>query len=471
MKNFIKNGIIPIGAYCSPMPPKGDYPNKITEEQYKAVKDAGIDIIYAHSEVMNSPTEEYAFLSLDLAEKTGLTVFVRDEIAKEYVALGDKDDKPFKLLTEQEKCDLDERFKKSLLRYCNHKAFGGISFWDEPGYDSFEGIKRAKDVFDSVCPGKNFYVNMYPYYISPAQYQFGYWCNKEKAKATNPHFDVVEGGKNIDRYEFLYDSYIEQVGPDIFSYDAYPFCTFGSANTAIHEVLWELPQFLHAREEENGTPFAVFLQAGGMWEGSTHVRIPTYAEISLGVGVPLLYGAKVLQVFPYSYPNDWLNDDVAQAGLIDRYGEKTRIYYDYQKVFSFVRAMQGELVKSKLKGIIKSGKYENGLPCDEELKKIAWSECIFNGELSKKCSCEITSCKGVEKIESDVQCLTGVLDVDGKDGFFVVNNSATSCANYTIQFNNQVSCLIIQDGERKEVVTDKVTLSLSEGAFALITCR
>ena len=265
--------------------------------------------------------------------------------------------------------------------------------------------------------------------------------------------------------------YIEQVGPDIFSYDAYPFCTFGSANTAIHEVLWELPQFLHAREEENGTPFAVFLQAGGMWEGSTHVRIPTYAEISLGVGVPLLYGAKVLQVFPYSYPNDWLNDDVAQAGLIDRYGEKTRIYYDYQKVFSFVRAMQGELVKSKLKGIIKSGKYENGLPCDEELKKIAWSECIFNGELSKKCSCEITSCKGVEKIASDVQCLTGVLDVDGKDGFFVVNNSATSCANYTIQFNNQVSCLIIQDGERKEVVTDKVTLSLSEGAFALITCR
>lgn len=471
MKNFLKKGVIPIGAYCAPMPPHGEYPSKITQEQYKAVKDAGIDVIYAHSDVMNTPTEEYAFLALDIAEKTGLTVFVRDDIAREYVALGDKEDRAYNSLTEQEKQDLDQRFEKSLRRYCGHKAFGGISFWDEPGYDSFEGIKSAKVVFDRVCPDKTFYVNMYPYYISPAQYQFGYWCNKEKAKATNSHFDAVEGGRNIDRYEFLYDSFIEQVKPDIFSYDAYPFTSFGEATTTVHEVLWELPQFLHAREMENGTPFAVYLQAGGLWEGSTHVRVPTFAEISLGVGVPLLYGAKCLQVFPYCYPNDWLNDNVAIAGLIDRNGEKTRMYYDYAKVFTFVRAMQGELVKSKLKGIIKSGEYKNGLPEEEELSKIAWNECIFKGELSKKCNIEITSYQTIKEIESDVQCLTGILDVDGKDGFFVQNNSSTDCAKYTLRINGRKSFVIIKNGERNEIVSDEITLDLSAGEFALIVNR
>ena len=108
---------------------------------------------------------------------------------------------------------------------------------------------------------------------------------------------------------------------------------------------------------------------------------------------------------------------------------------------------------------------------DDELKKIAWSECIFNGELSKKCNCEITSYKGVKKIESNVQCLTGVLEVDGKCGFFVLNNSATNCADYTIQFDGEFSCLIIKDGERKESVSNTVNLSLSAGAFALIICR
>ncbi|MBQ9482306.1 MAG: hypothetical protein IJU84_09090, partial [Clostridia bacterium] len=64
MKNFLKKGVIPVGAYCPPMPPFGEYPNKITEEQYKAAKEAGIDILYSHGEVMNTKTEKYAFSSL-----------------------------------------------------------------------------------------------------------------------------------------------------------------------------------------------------------------------------------------------------------------------------------------------------------------------------------------------------------------------------------------------------------------------
>ena len=471
MKNFLKQGIIPVGAYCPPQPPlagENGHPNFITEEQYQAAKEAGIDIIYAHNEVMNSPTEEYAFLSLEIAEKVGLTVYVRDSISSEYIALGDKDGKSFLLLSEDERKALDDRFEKSLKRYCGYKSFGGISFCDEPGYDSLEGIKRAKDVFDRVCPDKTFYVNMYPYYITPKQYQFGYWCNANKAKATNPHFDIVEGGRNIDRYEYLYDEYIKKVKPDFFSYDAYPFMTLGTATTAVHEVLWEIPQFLHSREMDNGTPFWVFLQAGGKWEGNLNVRIPTFAEISLGVGVPLLYGAKGLQVFPYCYPNDWANDPVADAGLIGRRGEKTRIYYDYKKVLGYVRAIQSDLIRSKLKGIIKTGKYVNGLPSDKELAEIKWSECIFQGNLSPKCNIEISEYSNVKDIVSDVQCLTGCLESDGKDGYFIVNNSATEDAKYKIGFNGKSNFRIVKAGETSFVTADEIKLDLKAGEFVLV---
>lgn len=471
MKNFLEKGIIPIGAYCPPMPPSGEYPNKITEEQYKAVKDAGIDILYAHSEVMNTETEKYAFLSLELAEKTGLTVYVRDEIAKEYVSLGDRGYKAFALLTEKEKCDLDERFIKSLKRYCGYKSFGGISFWDEPGYDSFLGIARAKKVFDGVCKGKAFYVNMYPYYISPKQYQFGYWNKVVSDNPTDPHFDVIEGGRNIDRYEFLYDEFIRIVRPEFFSYDAYPFWTLGNVQTSVHEILWEMPQFLHGKEMENGVPFWVFLQAGGKWEGSVSTRVPTFEEISLGVGVPLLYGAKGLQVFPYCYPNDWLQDTVAEAGLIDKNGKKTRFYYDYSKVLGHVKVMQSYLVKSQLKGIIKSGIYKNGLPSKQELSKLQWSECIFKGDLPSKYNIEITSYKGVKKTSSNTECLTGCLDIDGKDGYFVVNNSITDNAVYKIVFDGKFRCLLIKDGLCFEDSTDEIKLDLKAGEFALIVIK
>lgn len=472
MKNFLKNGIIPIGAYCPPQPPFAygeGYPNRITEEQYRIAKEAGIDILYAHNEVMNSPTEKYAFLSLEIAEKVGLAVYVRDKISEEYIALGDKDDyKAFPSLTEEEKQELDQRFENSLKRYCGYKAFAGISFWDEPGYDSFEGIARAKRVFDRVCPEKTFYVNMYPYYIAPVQYQFGFWCNQARAKATNPHFDVVEGGRNIDRYSFLYDEFIRIVNPDFFSYDAYPFVNFEDATTTVHEILWELPQYLHGMEVKNGVPFWVFLQAGGKWEGRDNVRIPTEAEVSLGVGVPLLYGAKGLQVFPYAYPNDWLPDKVCVAGLTGRYGEKTELFDYYKKVFSYVRAMQGYLVKGKLKGIIKSGEYKNGLPDKKRLDEIKWSDCIFQGELSKKENIEITAYDNVKAVESDVQCLTGCMDIEGKEAFFVVNDSSTDKAEYRIKFSGVGKYLKIYRGEEEKMMTDEIKITLGAGEFALV---
>ena len=37
-------------VYCPPYPPKGKYPNRITEAVYQILKDVGIDHIFGHFE-------------------------------------------------------------------------------------------------------------------------------------------------------------------------------------------------------------------------------------------------------------------------------------------------------------------------------------------------------------------------------------------------------------------------------------
>lgn len=474
MKEILKDGVMPIGAYCSPQPATskdGGYKSRITAEQYRRMADCGVNIVYFHNEIFGTETENDAFKALDCAAGAGIQCFVRDALAGEYVALPDEKSgaRGYTNLTESEKAELDERFEKSLRRYCRHSAFGGISFWDEPGYDSFDGIAAAKKVFERVCPNKIFYVNHFPYYITPEQYQFGYWSNRKKGECTIGQFLVEEGKRNIDRYDYLYKGFIDKVKPEMFSYDAYPFLTLGSAKTGVHEVLWELPQYLHGMEEKTGIPFWAFLQAGGQWEGNTAVRLPTEGECRLGVSVPLLYGAKGLQIFPYAYPNDWLEDHTAEAGMVDRYGEKTRWYGWYKSIFKHVKAMESRLMRAKLKAVVKIGRYENSLPPKEELDKILWSECIFRGELPACESIEKYLPQGVLRgAEADTQCLIGCMEKENRELFFAVNDSSVVQASLKLVFGEKAVFTVIRNGETKEERIDGWSGILLPGECVLL---
>ena len=68
--------VFPIGAFSAPQPPitkdGKEYPNKITEEQYRLLAESGVNLVYAHNEVMGTETEHYAFEALDFAEKAGV---------------------------------------------------------------------------------------------------------------------------------------------------------------------------------------------------------------------------------------------------------------------------------------------------------------------------------------------------------------------------------------------------------------
>ena len=61
--------VMPVGIYCSPHPPiekNGiSYPSKITDEQFAAIKECGINVVYGHDELFGTPTEEWALKAME----------------------------------------------------------------------------------------------------------------------------------------------------------------------------------------------------------------------------------------------------------------------------------------------------------------------------------------------------------------------------------------------------------------------
>ncbi len=450
---FLKNKIA-IFAYCPPQIPcekNGiSSPNKITDEQYKYMADAGVNVVLGHSEQIGSKDEEFVFKALELSKKYEMGYLVRDRISMEYVSLGLHDYKDFRKLTEQEKCDLDKRYAESLKRYKDFPAFLGVSFIDEPGSASFEGIKRAKKVFYDVCgDDKLFYVNLFPYYITAKQYEFGTNQTDEEPKTAG--YEINEK-RNINRYECYLSKFLETVKPQMFSYDAYPFCTLGNAHTAIHEVLYEMQQLGAKLTREQSIPYWLYMQCGGLWEGMMNVRVPTFAEMQLQVNLALMYGAKGIGIFPYCAPNDWLGDNNFVAALIDISGKKTAMYDSFSYAAKQIKAVENKLSTAKLKAIMKNGKYENMLPTKEELAKIKWSECIYQGELPQYGNMEVASYGELILIESSSEVLVGCFETENANAFYLVNNSAVTSTNVRLCFDAVYSfeCTYCGRSEKKK---------------------
>lgn len=448
-----------IGAYCSPQPQAEKdgavYPSKITYEHYKMLADLGVTVVYGHAEAVGRPgTEPFVYEALRLCERAGIQYLVRDLTAEEYVSLGFREYRDWRKLSKEEKEELDGRFRRSIRKYKNYPAFAGISFFDEPGTDSFEGIAAAKAVFKSECPDKLFYVNLMPNNTGPEQLQYGA-CQIGVPKSTDGNLAVSRG--NGARYVYLLEKYIKTVRPDLISYDSYPFVSLGGAESAVHIALYELLQICAWAEREYGVPFWPFMQVGGMWEGSLDTRVTDYAEMCLYVNAALAYGAKGLQLFPACFPNDWLGDPYAEAGVIDASGRQTAHYHYLKTILPQVQACGELLLHSRLERMISAGRYKSLLPPEEELQKILWNETIFRGKLSGCCSIGAKRWRELTGVKATSQFLIGCFDCGGASLFYAVNNSIVTAADVTLKFDREHSFTLIRKGRKTQAAGSELT--------------
>lgn len=465
-KSRLKENQIPIGAYCSPQPAFTKdgikYPSMINVKTYRYLADLGIDLVYGHNEIFgrSEKDDKDVFDALACCEKVGIKYLVNDFHFMEYCALGFDDEySDWRTLSVEKKKDLDDRFRQSLRRVKDEKAFAGIFFIDEPGMDSFDGMSAAKKVFDEECPGKMFNVNLFPGEANPWQYHFGW------VKAGAEKIEIIDGAKynpennndHSERYQYYFKEYVSKVKPDFYSYDAYPFLNFDGSESLVFKSLYFHLQFGVWVEKTYGIPFWPMIQVGGKWERSAAVRITDFADIQLYMNLALAYGAKGLTLFPTCHPNDWTPDDMAYVGVLDRNGEPTDMYYHYLYAIKQLRACEKYLVDAKFQCAVIGGKFIDPLT-DFDALSDENSPLVFKGDFPAFNNPVRESYKELKKVNATSQFFVGCFNYKEKSLFYVVNNSVVTAGNVELVFDTELKFGLVYKGKETEINGSSVSL-------------
>ena len=421
---FIKNGV--------------EYPNRINEEQYKLLKDCGINVIYSHEIFVDRP-ESVAelFKSLDICEKLGLIFFVRDAITYQY-CWKHEGEKLYRELTDEQKADLDARFEANLRIYNDHPAFGGVLFADEPGSANFEAIKAGKAVFDRVCPGKRFYTNLFPKYSSSERLQYGVGFHDGPI---DPEYEILVH-TNLERFQHHFTQFMDIVDPDIVSFDAYTYWDIGGIANTVHRAQWDMTQYVSDECRKHNKEYWHFLQVGGRFDGESHLRITNFGEVNLGVSIALGYGARALELFTGCSPNCFQQTG-SHDGIIDGFGNRTEQYPMYQYAFMQVKTIEKYLVHAKLKAqVVSDAPYFGLLPDAKVIRAVEdqWKgagDTIFDGTFLPDGNIQVAEYGALKGVTSTSQCIVSCFEKNGETVYFLWNNSPYAASDVTVHFDDE----------------------------------
>ncbi len=418
--DFLGKDVMPIGGYMAPTDGYAYggvwYESKINNAQFALASEAGINLLYNTREDYNIVPEKVK-QALSYAESNNIVYLFPDtgiiNIRGGYVA---------------EKDTISSRIQE----YAEYLSFGGLTCIDEPGKNHFDLIGQANNRFAEALNEKSgtLYVNLFPSYASRGQ------------------LSGDEKDQSVD-YNTYIESYIETCSPQYLSYDYYPFIgTTESMQYNIESTYFSNLNTVRSAAERNGIPFWVYIQAGGMWEGRTDVRIPNESEVLWQVNTGLACGAKGVQYFPYMQPPEWSDMD-NEAGLINKFGQKNAMYYYAQKANRQIRAIDHVLMNACSTGVIVHGS----------------SPASVYGEM------KIESYRQLKSVTGD-DALVGCFDYRGKSAFYVVSNSIIKeKAEITLKFDQKYCFDVTQRAQERSTTAKELKLKLAAGEGALVLPR
>lgn len=330
-----------------------------------------------------------------------------------------------------------DRIYSDLSKFYKMKSFAGVHVVDEPGYRSWVGENAsygtAIEYWRNAMNSKLFFVNLLPIY-SPA------WAFPSGATGSG------EGYYDTD-YMYYYETYIENVKPQVFCYDYYP--CIGAFPALLTEYFYQLT-IVKELCEEAGIPFWVFIQNSD-WGGA---RDCTYAEIAWQVNTSLAFGAKGIQYYTYGSVSGATNT------FVNADGTKNRSYYDAQKVNAHVAAVDEWLLNSNVKAIIQYGVTPNGetlspsLNLSKSYKSIASSSGVAH----------LISC--MDYYENNVCDLFS--EETPQEVYYVCNNSITTDGDVTVNFTKELTVEYIVNGEKHTTTGSSLTVELAAGEACAI---
>lgn len=460
MKEFIQ------AIFCAPTGKYDDlpYPSRLTDEVFKALKEAGINRIFGFGYDIR---EETQLKTLELCEKYGIYYLPTMNSFGKYISLGNGDEKAFKDLTEDEKTALDKEFIAEVAKYRNFPAFKGVFFGDEAGYLSFDGVARAKKVFDENYPDLEFHFNFFSYSINDDIF----WYGMANSFAKKPNLEKpfkLEGDlavtfeSRFNFYDKLVDGLTTKAKFGYLSQDKYPFESFWeSVPTSVHVALFELNAYFAEKKKKLGCKFYNYMQAG-QWAGGTNRKHMTKGEIALQAHVTAAYGHEGFAYFPGCYPIDYTFDKSQEysvngaGGLIDIYGKKAEVYEEVKKLNAYFAEIADDILSSEFKGVWAYGEYYNGFT-EDEIKNLPDNECIFRGELPTTCRYKDESVA----VKSSNEVMVSAFERDGKKRYYLINISTTEKNETTAAFGKGEYVAVTDKG--KIDFENKITINLGEG--------
>jgi hypothetical protein len=404
---------LPIGVWSDP--PAANFagiynnPDLINEQQYAWIKESGVNVVYGlyNNIVLN---KEDVMRSLDLSEQYDITYLVRDS-----QVTGSYDDDDIELL------------RNTLNLYKEHPAFGGSMVVDEPGTASFANLGNLHKNYQTIVSDRAFYINMLPNYASKNQLVNG----------------AVGGTLNDSTitYERYMNSYINQVKPDFYSYDFYPFV--GMEYAKMRSGYFAQMAQIREITLNAGIPFWTFIQASSWAPGS--LRVPNQAEIYWQVATSIAMGAKGIQYFMY-YTSMEQGAESFSGGMVDQNGNKNPMYDYVKNANMHLKTIESIIMNASNEGVMVHGDSPDEIPA----------------------SVIKTTYSGLNHLSGD-DMLVGLFNYKQKPAYYVVNNSLTNLSgSHTITFDQAFTINVYEGSQMRTITTNEITLTIGAGEGVLI---
>lgn len=453
--------------FCAPTGAYDDktYPSRLTDEVFENLKQAGINRIFGFGYDGRMATIEKTF---ELCEKYGIRYYPTPRVQGDYVRVveGECGEKPYCEMSEAEKQDLDERFLEELQEMARHPAFGGVFFTDEAGYLSFEGIARAKKVFDRRYHDFEFHTNFYSYSINDAIF----WGGMAGIAPERLPFQLtgdmeITFTNRFTYYDCLVEGLLSKANFEFVSQDKYPFEEFWpTVPTSVHVALFELSAYFNEKKKKYDNKFYNYMQVGQWFPAK---REMTFAEMALQMNVTAAYGSDGFAYFPGCFPIDyvgepeWEKSAYGGSSLIDLDGKPT-IYCEWvTRLNQFFRQIEGDILSSELLGVSSYGNYQNGFN-EEEIRDLLDNECIFRGELP-----DMLRYQSELEVESDNEVMVSAFERDGKKRYYLTNVSTVYPCNITVQWPEGKYEMIFQKEREIRTVQERFTLEPGCGVYVI----
>ena len=438
------------------------YPSRLTDEVFKALKEAGINRIFGFGYDIRKETQ---LKTLELCEKYGIKYLPTMECFGKYVDFGWID------LSEEEKQKLDERFIHEVGLYVDYPAFAGVFFGDEAGYLSFDGVAHAKNVFDKKYPTLEFHFNFFSYSINDAIFWGGMAGDVNGEPKREKPFELtgdmaITFANRFNFYDKLVEGLLSKAKFEYISQDKYPFEGFwNEVPTSVHVALFELNAFFAEKKRKYGCKFYNYMQAG-QWMTGTPRKHMTKGEAALQAHVTAAYGNDGFAYFPGCFPIDFtFNPDMKYSeegagGLIDMNGNKAEVYDWVKEINEFFALIQDDILSSELKGVTSYGEYHNGFT-EDEIKDLPDNECIFRGVLPN----ELRFVDDGVKVVSENEIMLSVFVRGEKRRYYAVNLSSVFKNKVKITFPAGEYEVIRNTTESLSVGIVELTLNEGEGIY------